>query len=76
MINAPSWMGVIEDASALTEQITASINEISTGIDEQATAMDEVAHRAQRLSAMSDDVTERVDQFKLSRDETAELNVN
>lgn len=71
--NAESVSGVVEDSSALAQQLSASLQQIATGVDQQADAMDEVAETAISLAGMSDDVHAVVDAFKVDDDENAAL---
>jgi PAS domain S-box-containing protein len=71
--NAEAVSGIIRDTAGMSQEITASIQQISAGVDEQSEAMEEVAANAQELSAMSDEFHDRVDVFKLTDDENANL---
>jgi len=74
--NAEQISSVLDDAAGLTEEMTASIQQISGGLDEQAEAMGGVSRRSERLSQMGDEMYDRVDQFKLDDDDTANIEDN
>ena len=63
----------VDGPSVSIEEITASIRRISGGIDKHSQPLDEVATRAQRPSAMSDDLDEHVAVFKTATGEIANL---
>ena len=71
--NAEAVSGVIQDTAGMSQEITASVQQISAGVDEQSTAMEEVAANAQHLSATAEEFHELVDVFRISADESAEL---
>jgi methyl-accepting chemotaxis protein len=64
---------VVDDTAAMAQDVSAAVQQIAAGIDEQAQAMDQVAHRAESLSTTSDEIHELIDLFKLSADESANV---
>lgn len=72
--NSMDEMGAtIETAASLSEELSASLQEISAGLSQQSTATDKVASRALELSTTSEELYDRIDRFRLTTDETAEL---
>ena len=71
--NAEEVSAVVEDTADLSRDIEASLQEISAGVQQQAAAMDQVANSAEELSAMADELHKTIDRFKVSSDETADI---
>jgi len=57
----------------MSEELSASVQEISAGLEQQSTATDGVAERATSLSATSDELYDRIDQFRLDENESANV---
>lgn len=71
--NMDDMSATIETAAALSEELSASLQEISAGLSQQSTATDKVASRAVELSSTSEDLYDRIDRFRLDKDESAAL---
>jgi len=69
--NMDSFGATIDNAASMSEEMSASVQQISAGLEQQSTATDQVAHRATDLSATSEELYDRIDQFRLAKDETA-----
>ncbi len=71
--NMDSFGSTIDNAASMSEELSASVQQISAGLEQQSTATDQVAHRATDLSATSEELYDRIDQFRLTKDESAEV---
>jgi PAS domain S-box-containing protein len=63
----------VETAASLSEELSASLQQIAAGLSQQSTATDKVASRAVSLSATSENLYDRIDRFRLDKDESAAL---
>ena len=71
--NMDSFGATIDNAASMSEEMSASVQQISAGLEQQSTATDQVAHRATDLSATSEELYDRIDQFRLTKDESANV---
>ena len=71
--NMDSFGATIDGAASMSEELSASVQQISAGLEQQSTATDQVAHRATELSATSEELYDRIDQFRLTKDDTADI---
>jgi PAS domain S-box-containing protein len=69
--NMDSFGATIDSTAAMSEELSASVQQISAGLEQQSTATDQVANRATDLSATSEELYDRIDQFRLHKDESA-----
>jgi len=71
--NMDSFGATIDSAASMSEELSASVQQISAGLEQQSAATDKVADRATSLSATSEELYERIDQFRLEKDESADV---
>ncbi|MFO7832987.1 MAG: methyl-accepting chemotaxis protein [Halohasta sp.] len=71
--NMDGFSATIDSAASMSEELSASVQQISAGLAQQSTATDGVAHRATDLSATSEELYDRIDQFRLAKDESADV---
>jgi len=71
--NMDSFGATIDSAASMSEELSASIQQISAGLEQQSVATDQVAERATNLSATSEELYDRIDQFRLRKDESANV---
>ena len=71
--NMDGFSATIDSAASMSEELSASVQQISAGLAQQSTATDGVAHRATDLSATSEELYDRIDLFRLHKDESADV---
>ena len=71
--NMDGFSATIDSAASMSEELSASVQQISAGLEQQSTATDRVANRATDLSATSEELYDRIDQFRLTKDESADV---
>ncbi|MEA1931834.1 MAG: methyl-accepting chemotaxis protein [Euryarchaeota archaeon] len=71
--NMDGFSATIDSAASMSEELSTSVQQISAGLKQQSTATDQVAHRATNLSSTSEELYERIDQFRLAKDESADV---
>ena len=71
--NMDSFTATIDAAASMSEELSASTQQISAGLEQQSTATDQVAGRADQLSSTSDELYDRISQFRLTKDESADV---
>ena len=71
--NMDSFGATVDSAASMSEELSASVQQISAGLEQQSTATDRVANRATDLSATSEELYDRIDQFRLDKDESADV---
>jgi len=71
--NMDSFGATVDSAASMSEELSASVQQISAGLEQQSTATDGVAHRATDLSSTSEELYDRIDRFRLNKDESADV---